>query len=264
MFASGQVSRARVGYLMAGRGFGQLATAQWGVRVGDERATANHVQPQLGEQGDVVSQRVERLARDADHHAAAHFIADLTQRPQQGDAITGSTRPGRVDASEQLRVGRFQPQQVAVGAGTSPQGQLVLGPLAQRERDSQLGAFLDAGDEVGDPRAGQRVVLAGLENQRAVAELHRPLGALEDLLNGHSVTGQVGVVGPQAAVRAAAGAMIGDLHQAAQVYRVADVFAAAIVGELTQLGQPGGIALCQPGQDVSTREDRGRPFMGLA
>ena len=75
---------------------------------------------------DVVGQALVGLARDADHHAAADLVAELCQPAEDGDPVRRLARQRRMDPLVQLRVGGFEPQQVAIGPGLAPGGQLLV------------------------------------------------------------------------------------------------------------------------------------------
>ena len=76
-----------------------------------------------------------------------------------------------MDSLVQVPVRRLEPQQIAVGAGLAPGGQLVVVAFAEAERDGQRGVGLDPPDQPGDPLACEFGVFAGLKDDCAVAEL---------------------------------------------------------------------------------------------
>ena len=104
----------------------------------------------------------------------------------------------------------------------------------------------DAAQHAGHPLGRDAVVLAGLHDQRAVAELDRLAGAVEDDVLGDAVALDAAVAGADAAVGAAAHAVVADLDEAAEVDRVADVAAPRLVRRGPQRLEPRLVGLAQP------------------
>ena len=94
------------------------------------------------------------LAGNADHDAAADLVAQ--RAGGRGCAKRSERRPGRrrVDARRRAPGRGLEAQQVAVGAGLAPRGEVLVGPLAEAERDRQPVVRLDAAHDVGHASRG--------------------------------------------------------------------------------------------------------------
>jgi len=216
----------------------------------DERPDADHVEIEMAERIDVPCQRCERLAGDADHHAAADLVAKLAQLPENGNPVGDPARQGRMDECVEVRVGGLEAKQIAIGARLAPRGEVLGWPLADAQRDGQRRLAADAAHDAREPFSGDAVVLARLHHDRAVAEADGLAGAGENLVLGHAVTLDAGVGRADAAVGAGSDAVIGDFDQAAQVDFVADIAASGPVGRAPELLQPRGVGLAQPALDL--------------
>ena len=127
-----------------------------------------------------------------------------------------------MDELVELVVGRLEAQQVAVGAGLAPRGEVLLGSLAEAQRHGEPGLGLDALHDVRHPARFEPVVLARLQHDGAPAPDLGVVGAREDLVGAHAVALDQAVAGAQAAVAAGAHAVVADLDEAAKVDLVAD------------------------------------------
>ena len=149
----------------------------------------------------------------------------------------------------------LEAQQVAVAAGLAPDGEVLVRPLAEAQRDRRDGRLrADAAQHAGHPLGGDAVVLARLHHQGAVAERDRLAGAVEDDVLGDAVALDAAVAGADAAVGAAAHAVVAHLDQAAEVDGVADVAAPRLVRRGPQRLQPRLVGLAQPPLDGVARE----------
>ena len=165
---------------------------------------------------------------------------------KRSDLRSGSRR---VDRLVERGVRRLEAEEVAVGARLAPRGEVLVGPLAEAERDGEAGRRPDRADDVGHPAARQAVVLARLQDDGAVAEPLRRPGAGEDLVLRHPVAGQRVVRGRDAAVGAAPDAVVRDLDEAAQVDLVAHALAPHGVRPAVEPREAARVGLVKPGQD---------------
>ena len=154
--------------------------------------------------------------------------------------------PRRMDAVVEGAVGGLEAQQVAVGPGLAPRGQLRPRPLAQAQRDGQRRLGLDPAHELGHPVGRDARVFARLEHDRAVAELDGLTGAGEHFLARHAVAVQAAVLRPQAAIAAQPDAVVGQLDQPPQMDSLTYALLAGQVGILPQLGQADLVGLTEP------------------
>ena len=124
-------------------------------------------------------------------------------------------------------VGGLEAQEIAVGAGFAPEAQFIWQPFAEAEGDGERGFFFNGANDLSEPRGLDAEVFAGLQDDRAEAEVDCLVRAGENLFARHAIAGH-GAGGAQAAVVALADAVAGDLDEAAQVDVVADVGAAGL------------------------------------
>ncbi len=234
-------------------------------RVGQVGADADHVHVHAAEQLDVGGDAGVGLAGDADHDPRACLVAQLLQAAEDAHAVADLARQVGVDAPVELLVRGLEAQEVAVAARLAPGDEVLIGPLPQTEGDRRDGRLrADAAQHAGHPLRGDAVVLAGLHDERAVAERHRLAGAVEDDLLRDTVALDAAVAGADAAVGAAAHAVVAHLDEAAEVDGVADVAASRLVRRRPQRLQARLVGLPQPpldglaGELVGDAERRGR------
>ena len=176
MFARGHASRASANHLVRhfltrrrlfaiGRLGPRGQIAQGSRRMTKIGPNADHVEIQLGEQFDVVGQVIKGLTRNADHHAAADFVAQLPQLFENRRAVGAPFRPRRMDSIEQRAIRGLEPQKVTVGPSAPPCSQLVIVAFAQAERNRQRCLRFDSLDKLGNSQAGQLGVFARLKKQ---------------------------------------------------------------------------------------------------
>ena len=158
-----------------------------------------------------------------------------------------------MDRRVEVGIRRLEAQQVAVGARLAPGERVLVAPLAEAQRDGEAEAPLDLAHDVGDELPRQPRILARLHDERAVAERLRRRRALEDLAARQPVALRAAGAGAQAAVEAAAHAVVRDLGEAAQVDVVADPRAPRRVRLGPQRLESPRIALRQPGEDLAAR-----------
>jgi hypothetical protein len=147
------------------------------------------------------------------HHARTDLVPDRPHPAQLRDPVRTPARQRRVDRVEERRIARLEAEQEAVGPGLAPRGQVVVGPLAEAERNGQVRFFFDRADDAGDERLREARILARLKDDGAVAELHRLAGAREDLVPRHPVALHARRPAADAAVKTAADTVVRDLDE---------------------------------------------------
>ena len=161
----------------------------------DVGADADHVEVEAAERVDVVGDARIRLAGDADHDAAPRLIAELAKLREDAEAVGDAPRQVRVDEPVELLVGGLEAQEVAVGAGLTPGGEVLVRPLAEAERDGEPGLRLDTAHDAGDPLGLEAVVLARLDDHGAPVPRLGVVGAGEHLVLAHAVALDLAVAG---------------------------------------------------------------------
>ena len=169
-----------------------------------------------------------------------------------------------MDVAVERVVRGLEAQQVTVGAGLAPDGEVVVRALAEAQGDGgEAGLGADAPQDGGQPLRLDAVVLARLHDQGAVAEILGLAGAVQDDVGGEAVALHAAVGGADAAVGTAAHAVVADLDEAAQVDGVTDVAVTRLVGRRPQGLEPRLVGLAQPvldgvaGERLGDAERRG-------
>ncbi|MPM91084.1 hypothetical protein SDC9_138210 [bioreactor metagenome] len=168
------------------------------------RAHADHVHIEFPEEFEVMHEVFDCLPRQADHDAGADLVAGFAQPPQGVDPVGVAVNGvGGMEFRVQLRVGAFDPQQIAVRSGVEPAAVSLRRLFAERKRDAEPSAvdLLDAADGRFDEIDPLRIApLAALEDDRTVTELRRQPGGGKNLLQGHGETPDFSVAATDAAI----------------------------------------------------------------
>ena len=93
----------------------------------DVRPDADHVEIERAKGENVFGQALKRLAGNADHDAAARFVAEALELPQQRQAIGRAGKALGMNGAKQILVRGLEAQQIAVGACFAPQLAVRLG-----------------------------------------------------------------------------------------------------------------------------------------
>lgn len=168
----------------------------------DERPDADHIQVESAEQQDIVGQALHTLAGNADHDAAADLIAQISQDSEQGDASRSLSLARRMHPLVEGTRGRFESQEVPVGARSPPRSQVLDWTLAHAQRDGQARSLLDLPDDPGQPVPRDPIILAGLHHDGAIPVLHSRFDAGKNLLPAHPVADQPTIPGVEPAIAA--------------------------------------------------------------
>ena len=114
-----------------------------------------------------------------------------------------------MDGGVERGVGGLEAQEITVGAGCAPEAELIGQSFAEAEGDGEWGFVFDGADDFGEPCGLDAEVLAGLEDDRAEAELDCGARASENLFARHAIA-RHGAGDAQAAVVALANAETGN------------------------------------------------------
>ena len=132
---------------------------------------ADHVEIQFAHQLEVAGQVVPRLAGDANHHTAADLVTQFSKDLQELDATGARAGKRRVNPAVKPRIGGFEPEQVSIGPGLSPEVKLFRQPLAQAQGHGQSQALLEKTNQIGDPLYRVLRIFAGLKNHRSITQV---------------------------------------------------------------------------------------------
>ena len=100
---------------------------------------ADHIRGEIAEEDNVGGEILDRLAREADHHAGSGDVTEALERPQTRDAPVKGTF-GRMDRRVELSVARLDAQEIAHRPGVLPATVDVLGLFPETERHLESAA----------------------------------------------------------------------------------------------------------------------------
>lgn len=173
-------------FLVAVQAAGQYLFADRRIVMDDVRPHADHVDIHVAVEEDVISQVTQGLAGQADHVARPYLIADAAQAVQAILAdLPAVMAVLRMEGGVEVRIARFDAQEIAVGTGLEPAAVRVFRLFADAEGQAQFAVaqVLDVADEAFDVvDEGFILPFAGLEGQGSVTVFPGPAGHGQDIV----------------------------------------------------------------------------------
>ena len=200
---------------------------QRSLRMGDERTDSCHIDADVLEVQQVVSDGFNRLTRQTHHDAGAEFKA---QFPNHEQALM-ATLPthARVKAVIQVTVGGLDAHQVTVGACFTKCLIILIITLTNAERQCDIES-LDPLNDAAHARLVEMQVFARLQDDSLETQADGSCGGFHHLLIAHAITLHLPVAAANAAIQAIVAADVGELNETTQVDIVTYRLTAHLVG----------------------------------